>query len=245
MNILVLGASSAIATACARKWASNTNKFYLVARSADKLDTVKNDLIVRGAIEVNTLAGDMCDQEFQNLVVASAFSHLVPIDIVLLSYGTLPEQSLCEKDSQLAMREFSNNATSAISFLIKISPKMKAQKNGCIAVISSVAGDRGRPSNYLYGSAKAAVSTFCEGLRANLFKSGVHVLTIKPGFVNTPMTQGLPLPQRLIASPDKVASDITKAVRKRNNTLYTPWFWRWIMFIICSIPTAIFKRMRL
>ncbi len=118
----------------------------------------------------------------------------------------------------------------------------EAQKGGTIAVISSVAGDRGRPSNYVYGAAKAAVTTFCEGLRARLFKSGVQVLTIKPGFVDTPMTAGLPLPGLLVATPDRVAGDIVRAIERGKNSIYTPWFWGGIMLVVRSLPGFVFNR---
>ena len=144
----------------------------------------------------------------------------------------------------MALTKFSSNGLSVISLLILLANRMEKQKSGTIAVISSVAGERGRYSNYLYGAAKAAVSTFCEGLRARLFHSGVHVLTIKPGYVNTPMTQGLPLPKLLVATPEKVAKDIVQAVKRKKNTLYTPHFWAVLMFGVKSIPNSIFKKLK-
>ena len=134
---------------------------------------------------------------------------------------------------------------SVIALLTLLANRMQAQGSGTIAVISSVAGDRGRPSNYLYGSAKAAVTTFCAGLRARLFKSGVHVLTIKPGFVDTPMTQGLTLPRLLMTSPERVALDIHRAIRRKSNSIYTPYFWAVIMFVIKAIPNSVFKKLKL
>ena len=108
-----------------------------------------------------------------------------------------------------------------------------------------MAGDRGRQSNYLYGAAKASVTSFCEGLRARLFKRGVHVLTIKPGFVDTPMTQGLPLPGLLVSSPEKIARCIARGINRGSNSIYTPFYWSMIMLIIRMIPTFIFKRLSL
>jgi short-subunit dehydrogenase len=175
----------------------------------------------------------------------ACYAALGQVDIALIAHGTLPDQKACEQDAQLAIQEFTNNGLSVIALLTELANRMEAQKSGCIAVISSVAGDRGRPSNYLYGAAKGAVTGFCSGLRARLFKSGVHVLTIKPGFVDTPMTQGLALPKLLLVTPDKVAQDIVRAVEKRRDTLYTPWFWRLIMLIIIHIPGALFKRLGL
>lgn len=132
-----------------------------------------------------------------------------------------------------------------IALLTLLANQFEIQRCVSLAAISSVAGDRGRPSNYLYGSAKAAVSTFCEGLRARLFKVGVHVTTIKPGFVDTPMTQGLPLPGPLVASAEQVAALIVAGIERKANTLYTPRFWALIMLIIRSIPVTIFKHLNL
>ena len=179
------------------------------------------------------------------LIAVQDFQYPQHVDIALIAHGTLPDQALCERDPQQAVREFTTNGLSVIALLTDLANRMEAQRSGCIAVISSVAGDRGRPSNYLYGSAKSAVSVFCSGLRARLFKSGVHVLTIKPGFVDTPMTQGLKLPKLLLATPDRVARDIVRAIDKRKDTLYTPWFWRYIMRVICSVPERLFKRLSL
>jgi short-subunit dehydrogenase len=164
------------------------------------------------------------------------------IDVALIAHGTLSDQKACEQDVKIAMRELSTNGLSVIALLTPLANLMEASKTGVIAVISSVAGDRGRPSNYVYGTAKAAVSTFCEGLRARLFKSGVHVLTIKPGFVDTPMTAGMPLPGPLVATPDRVAGDIVRAVERKKDSIYTPWFWSAIMLIIRSVPRFLFKR---
>jgi short-subunit dehydrogenase len=144
-----------------------------------------------------------------------------------------------------AVREFNTNAVSIIALLTRFANIVEQQRRGTIAVISSVAGDRGRQSNYLYGSAKAALSTFCDGLRARLFKVGAHVVTIKPGFVATPMTAGLPLPGPLVATPEKVAGDIVRAIEKGKDVIYTPWFWWGIMLIIRSIPGRVFKRLSL
>ena len=175
----------------------------------------------------------------------ACFTALGSVDIVLVAHGTLPDQSRCESDAELSVQEFINNGLSVIALLTRLGVRMERQGDGVIAVISSVAGNRGRPSNYLYGSAKSAVNSYCSGMRARLFKSGVHVLTIEPGFVDTPMTHDLSLPGALVVSPEKVALDIVKAVDKRKDVLYTPWFWRYIMLIIIHLPNFIFKRMQL
>jgi short-subunit dehydrogenase len=166
-------------------------------------------------------------------------------DIVLVAHGTLPDQAACEKDAELTLREISSNGLSVIALLTLVANHMEGRGAGTIAVISSVAGDRGRASNYVYGAAKSAVSAFCEGLRGRLFGAGVHVLTIKPGFVDSPMTRGLALPALLVASPERVAADILNAIDRKTDTLYTPWFWAPIMLVIKALPSMIFKRLKL
>ncbi len=244
-RILVIGATSAIATACCRLWAEQGHEFFLVARDAEKLQQTAQDLEARGAKSVNSFTMDVLDTPQHALMLQQCISTHRQIDIALVAHGTLPDQAACEQDAELALQEFSINGSSVISLLSLLAEQFTLQRCGSLAVISSVAGDRGRPSNYLYGSAKAAVSAFCEGLHARLFKIGVHVITIKPGFVDTPMTQGLALPQALVVSPDYVAKHIVKAIDKKKTVLYTPRFWTLIMLIICNIPTFIFKRLNL
>lgn len=244
-NILIVGASSAIATACARVWTNQQARFFLVGRSDDKLTQVAEDLRARGASEVQTHSLDLNDLAAHETMLQSAFEAFGQLDITLIAHGTLPDQAACQADVDLALREFSSNGLSVIALLTRLANRMERQGSGHIAVISSVASDRGRPSNYVYGSAKAAVTAFCEGLRARLFKAGVHLTTIKPGFVDTPMTQGLPLPKALVATPDKVASDICAAIEQCKPSIYTPWFWSLIMLIIRSIPNSVFKRLSL
>lgn len=241
-NILIVGATSAIAAACARHWAAQGARFFLVARNAERLQQVSDDLIARGAALAACHQLDINAVEQHAAMLEYCKAELDTLDIVLIAPGTLPDQAQCEADAAVALREFNTNVTSIIGLLTPIANLMEAQRSGTIAVISSVAGDRGRPSNYLYGSAKAALSTFCEGLNARLFKAGARVLTIKPGFVATPMTSGLPLPGPLVATADKVAGDITRAIEKNKDVLYTPWFWSPIMLIIRSVPTFAFKR---
>jgi decaprenylphospho-beta-D-erythro-pentofuranosid-2-ulose 2-reductase len=241
-NILIVGATSAIATACARRWATEGANLFLVARNGERLQQVADDLVARGAKRAACFQLDINEVERHAAMLESCQAELGKIDIVLVAPGTLPDQAQCQDSAEVAMREFNTNVTSIIGLLTPIANLIEAQRGGTIAVISSVAGDRGRPSNYLYGSAKAALSAFCEGLNARLFKAGAHVVTIKPGFVATPMTQGLPLPGPLVATADKVAGDITRAIEKKKDVLYTPWFWSLIMLIIRSVPKFLFKR---
>lgn len=243
-NVLIIGATSGIAEAVARLYAGAGGRLYLVARSTDKLNVVATDLLARGAAQVDTAVWDALDSAGLPRVLDDAWASLGRVDVVLLAHGTLPDQARCETDTAYAVVQLRTNAESVIVCLGELARRLEAQKHGSLAVIGSVAGDRGRASNYLYGAAKAAVATFASGLHVRLARSGVQVLTIKPGFVSTPMTQGLPLPARLVASPSKVAADIVRAIAKGRGVLYTPWFWRYIMLVITHLPPIIFRRMR-
>jgi decaprenylphospho-beta-D-erythro-pentofuranosid-2-ulose 2-reductase len=244
-RILIIGATSAIATSCARLWAERGCEFFLVARNMEKLEQVAADLKVRGAKAVTSYSMDVTDFAAHPAMLENCLAAMQQIDIALIAHGTLPDQKACEQDVALAMQEFTNNGTSVIALLTLLANQFETQRCGALAVISSVAGDRGRPSNYLYGTAKAAVSTFCEGLRARMFKVGVHVITIKPGFVDTPMTQGLALPALLLAKPEQVARRIVAGIERKAATLYAPGFWGLIMLVIRSVPQSVFKRLNL
>lgn len=241
-RILIIGATSAIAHSCARVWAEEGCELFLVARNLAKLEQNAADLTARGAKAVAVHVMDAADFDAHSPMLESCSMALSQIDIALIAHGTLPDQKACEQDVSVALRELANNGTSVVALLTVIANRMELQRCGVLAVISSVAGDRGRPSNYLYGTAKAAVSTYCEGLRARMFKVGVHVITIKPGFVDTPMTQGLGLPAALVVTSEHAAKLITKAVQKKRNTVYVPGFWRYVMLLIKSIPEVVFKR---
>ncbi|PTN33198.1 SDR family oxidoreductase [Desulfonatronum sp. SC1] len=245
LNILVIGATSAIATACARQWAGQQATFFLVGRDQAKLQAVADDLLVRGATAVTSHTLDMNHFADHPVLLDAAFAAMSSVDVALVAHGTLPDQQACEQDVNLTLEEVSTNGLSVIALLTLLANRMQPQGSGTIAVISSVAGDRGRPTNYVYGTAKAAVTTFCEGLRARLSKFGVHVLTIKPGFVDTPMTESLDLPRILVATPERVARRIVRGVARRRNVLYVPAFWALILWIIRSIPQPIFKRLNL
>ncbi len=244
-RVLIIGATSAIANACARLWAEEGSEFFLVARNADKLERIAADLRVRGAKSVATYTMDLAELQAHSNMIESSVQSLRQIDVALIAHGTLPDQKLCEQDVNVALKEFVNNGTSVISLLTVLSSQFELQRCGSMAIISSVAGDRGRPSNYVYGTAKAAVSSFCEGLRARMFKLGVHVMTIKPGFVDTPMTQGLTLPKLLLAKPDGVARLILSGLQCKKAILYTPRFWGLIMMVIRVLPVFLFKRINL
>jgi decaprenylphospho-beta-D-erythro-pentofuranosid-2-ulose 2-reductase len=244
-KILIVGAASAIASSCARLWAAQGASFFLVGRHLDKLEQVAADLQSRGAVSVVVHVMDAMDVPAHPVMLQSCQDVLGQLDIALIAHGTLPDQAACEANVDLALKEFANNGSSVIALLTLLANQFEKQGNGSIAVISSVAGERGRPSNYVYGSAKAAVSAFCEGMRARLFKRGVHLVTIKPGFVDTPMTQGLSLPRLLLAQPEQVAGKIVRAVDARTDVVYVPGFWGLIMLLVRSIPQMVFKRLNL
>lgn len=242
-NIVIFGATSGIARAVLRAYSKDQNRIVLVARDSAKLDILKKDFETRGEdVEIKTITHDFFDTEGHTKVIEATLAILSSIDIALIAYGTLPDQLECEKSEQALFDNIALNLTSPALLLNVLAQKMEELKKGTIAVITSVAGDRGRKSNYAYGAAKAGLSTFVDGMRGRLLASGVHVLNIKPGFVSTPMTSHLPQGP-LFAQPDAVAKHIKKAIEKQKNTIYTPFFWRFIMMIIKSIPEFIFKKL--
>lgn len=244
MNIIIIGATSAIAQAVAQKYALQHANFFLVARNSEHLDTVKQDLISRGADGVQTFMQDFSQPgSYPELLNASKQAFEQP-DLLLIAHGTLSNQPQCEVSVEKTLVEFNINCLSVICLLTEYATVFQQQAKGTIAVIGSVAGDRGRQSNYVYGTAKGALAVFLQGLRNRLAKQHVNVLTIKPGFVDTPMTaefdKGL-----LWAKPDKIASDVIKAINNNKSIIYTPHFWWLIMLVIKSIPERFFKKLNL
>ena len=241
---MIVGATSAIAHETAKLFAQDGAELFLVGRNAEKLETISQDLRVRGAKAANIYKLDMNELDRHQELFDAALAQLGGLDAVLISHGTLGDQELSQQSVADTLHEFTTNALSVISLLTIVANYMEGQKRGCIAVISSVAGDRGRQGNYVYGAAKSAVSTFLGGLRTRLAKSGVDVVTVKPGFVDTPMTAHIKK-NFLFASPAKVGQDTYQAMKKGTEVLYTPWFWRYIMFIVKSVPEPIFKKMKI
>jgi len=244
-KILIIGATSAIAEATARIFAARGDALFLVARNADRLQAIATDLNVRGAVRTATATLDVADFSAHQAIIDRAEQELGGLDTVLIAHGTLSDQSECEKSVDALRREFDINALSTMALLTTLANTFEARKSGTLAVISSVAGDRGRQSNYVYGSAKAAVSAFLSGLRQRLAKSNVDVLTIKPGFVDTPMTAGIANKGALWAKPDQVAAGIVRAIDKHRSVVYLPWFWRGIMLVIKHIPETVFRKLKL
>lgn len=244
-NWIIVGACSAMAEAVAQRWAREGYALFLVARNAERLALVAADIETRGARQVATHLLDVNDLEAHAACYRAAQAALGKVDGILIAHGTLPDQRACEASVEMTLKEITTNGTSVVSLCSIAANDMAARGEGIIAVISSVAGDRGRQSNYVYGAAKGMVSTFLQGLRNRLFKSGVHVLTIKPGFVDTPMTADIEKGGPLWATPDQVADSIIKAINQQKDVAYVPWFWWGIMVIIKSIPEKIFKRLGL
>lgn len=241
-KILIIGVTSAIAEHCARIWATRGDALFLVARNQERLQTIAADLKVRGASKIGTYCMDLNNISGHQAMLDRAEETLNGIDLVLIAHGTLSNQETCEQSVTETLTEIQTNALSTIALLTLIANCFEANQRGTIAVISSVAGDRGRASNYVYGSAKAMVTTFTSGLRQRLHKSQVTVLTIKPGFVDTPMTADFKKGP-MWAKPVTVAARIAKAIDLRKNEIYVPSFWWGIMVIVRVIPESIFKKL--
>jgi decaprenylphospho-beta-D-erythro-pentofuranosid-2-ulose 2-reductase len=243
-RVLVVGATSAIATAILRRYAAQGGRLYLVGRRAEALEAAAADLRVRGAAEVSIASLDANDIARHREVLDGAWGRWSGLDVALIAHGTLPDQARAQGSVEDTLSAFDTNGRSVIALLTDLANRFEAQGSGVIAVISSPAGDRGRASNYVYGAAKAAVTNFASGLRHRLVRSGVRVLTVLPGFVDTPMTAAF-RKGPLWASPDRVAGDIVREIERGNGALYTPWFWRWIMLLVVHLPQWLFLRSRL
>ncbi|RJS92354.1 SDR family oxidoreductase [Salinisphaera sp. Q1T1-3] len=243
-NIVIIGATSAIAERAARRFAERGDALYLVARRADKLAPIAEDLKVRGASQAGTHTMDADDLDAHGAMLDAAVDALGVIDQVLVAYGTLPDQQACEADPASAVAAWHTNAVSPIALVTAIANRLEAQGHGLIAVIGSVAGDRGRASNYVYGSAKAGLAAFLDGLRHRLADTDIDILTIKPGLVDTPMTAEIDKGP-LFADAERVGRDIVTAMDKRRAEIYTPGFWRLIMAIIRMVPRPVFHRTKL
>ena len=216
---------------------------FLTARDAGRMDTIAADLVIRGAAQVKTELIDFTDENNSVGLVQHAADSLGGLDAVIIVAGQLPDQDAVNRDSKRLRETMEVNATSAMVLLNEAAAFFEQQGHGQIVAIGSVAGDRGRATNYAYGAAKGALEIFLSGLRQRLHKSGVQVLLVKPGFVDTPMTAAFKKGP-LWASPERVARDIVRAMEKGKSVIYTPWWWRWIMLVIRLIPEALFVRLR-
>jgi short-subunit dehydrogenase len=238
--ILIIGAKSDIAKEVARIYAKNGYNLYLAARECSSLEDLKQDIEIRSGVEVELMEFDIAAFDTHENFYDSLKKR--PLGVIVVS-GYMAEQKTAQKEWSETLQMINVNYTGAISILNIVANDFEKERRGFIVGVSSVAGDRGRKANYIYGSAKAGFSAYLSGLRNRLNDSGVQVLTVKPGFVNTKMTEGLDLPQKLTASPGEVAEDIFNAQQRGRNVLYTKPIWMVIMLIIKHIPEFIFKKM--
>lgn len=243
MQILVLGGSSDIGLAVARKFAQEQGaNVYLASRDIELLEKKAKDLSLRCGVKVDAFSFDVVDFNSHG----KFYEKLDPKpDIVVAAFGYLGEQEKAQKEFDHARQVLEANFLGAVSILEVVADDFEKRKTGTIIGISSVAGERGRKSNYVYGSAKGGFSIYLDGLRHRLFKQGVRVISVLPGFVNTKMTEGMDLPGALTAEVDEVASDIFQAFEKGKNKIHTKWFWKYIMIIIKHIPEKIFLKTEL
>ncbi len=243
MKILIIGATSAIAKATARIYAERRYDLFLIGRNVDRLNELAEDLRIRGALSVGQLCLDLTKHDEHQKAIEQASSFLEVIDIALICHGSLPNQEECESNFKLAQQEIDTNGLSVISLLTELAQKMKQQNSGTIATITSVAGDRGRQPNFVYGAAKSMVSTYLQGLRGKLLAHNVHVVDIRPGLVDSPMTAQFEKGP-LWSTPELVAQKIASSIDSKRHTVYTPGYWRIIMATVCSIPEFVFKRLK-
>jgi len=244
-KIFVFGAYSTLAFETLKHFKENGTQFYLCGSTMRKLETIKADLLARTPSlkiflqEINALEFDK-----HTRLLTDASYQMKGIDLVFIAHGTLPDQENTQLSVDETLLHFNINCNSVISLCTLAANFMEQQGFGTIAVISSVAGDRGRQSNYIYGSAKGAVSLFLQGLRNRMFSKNVKVITLKPGMVSTPMTAHLPK-GALFAEPKKVGKLLYNAIIKGKDVAYVPGMWRLIMYIIKNIPERIFKKLSL
>jgi len=242
-HVLIIGATSAIAEHVARLLAAAGAALYLTGRDGERLDAIAADLRVRGAARVVTDRVDITDSAARAGLIERAASALGGLDSVILAAGSLPEQARAQDDAHLLAEAFDVNAIGPMAILHEGASYLARQGHGQLVAIGSVAGDRGRATNYVYGAAKGALEIFMSGLRQRLQGSGVKVLLVKPGFVDTPMTAAFDKGP-LWTSPQRVARDLVRAMEHGRAVLYTPWYWRWIMRVIRALPEPLFVRLR-
>lgn len=243
-NIYVFGATSKIAEETIKHFAKDGANFFLVGRDFAKLEIVKKDLIARGSKKIVLEECDALDWEKHETTLTNADKELGQIDLFFVAHGTLPDNEGIRNTPSKVLEEFNINCNSIISLCTVASKYFEEKGKGTIAVISSVAGERGRQSNFIYGAAKSGVSAYLQGLRNRLFEKGIKVITIKPGMVDTPMTadmkKGL-----LFANPTSVGKQIYKGILAGKDIMFVPTYWKLIMGVIKSIPESIFKKLKL
>jgi hypothetical protein len=242
-KVLIIGGASTIAVATARMMAPRGDQFFLIDINAERLENVAGDLTARGAQSVETFSADLCDHDTHEGCLKKALESLGKIDIALIAHGVLGDQKACEQSVDAALRLINVNGVSAVALLSRLGNILEEQGHGSLVVMSSVAGERGRASNYVYGAAMAMKTAFLEGLCDRLSPKGIQVLTIKAGFVDTPMTAAFDKKGPLWAQPEDIAAGIMRGLESGKSVMYLPFFWRYIMLVICNIPSFIFRRM--
>ena len=241
-TVLILGATSDIAIAIGKKFASEKYNVQLAARKTDQFGPLQADIKIRYGVE--------CSQHTFDALHYSAhpafFENLTPKpDVTISIFGIMDEEDDAFNDWGLTERMISTNFTGAVSILNTAAKYYISKKEGTIIAISSVAGDRGRASKLIYGSSKAGLNAYLSGLRNKCFNDNVHVMTVKPGFVYTRMTANMSLPKPLTSTPTELANVVYEGYIKNKNVIYVKWFWRYIMLIIKNIPEFQFKKMKL
>lgn len=241
-TVLILGATSDIGIAIAKKFAAEKYNIQLAARKPSQLDALQSDIKIRYQVDCTIHAFDALQYSSH----AVFFEGLNPKpDVTISIFGVMDKEEDAFNDWNIAQRMINTNFTGAVSIFNIASKHYISLKKGTIIGISSVAGDRGRASKLIYGSSKAALNAYLSGLRNQCFKDNVHVMTVKPGFVYTRMTENLPLPKLLTSTPTEVADIVYNSFEKKKNVIYVKWFWRYIMLIIKNIPEFQFKKMKL
>ena len=242
MTALIIGATSEIAVALAKQLSLFGYNLQLASRDTNALKTLAKDIEIRKGVSITLHEFDALNFDQHHFFYENL---LVKPDLVILVFGYLGNHSKAIEDWNESERILNTNFIGAVSVLNVIANDFEIRRTGIIVGISSVAGERGRMSNYIYGSAKAGLTAYLSGLRNRLFHSGVHVLTVKPGFVRTKMTEGLVLPMPVTADPEQVAKKIYTAIKKRKNVIYILPIWRVIIVVIVNMPETIFKKLKL
>ena len=243
-RILVLGATSGIAEACCRLWADRGDSLYLVARNADRLAAVAADMRTRGASYIDVAVVDLDETAGHAEMLAHAINSLGGLDVAFVALGVLGDQATAERSFGEAQKILHTNFTAPASLLTWLGNYCAQRRSGTLAVLSSVAGERGRKSNYVYGSSKAGLTAFVDGMRNRIDREGVRVMTIKPGPVKTSMTEGMKGNGKF-ADVDAVAATLVKAIDRGADVVYVPGMWRVIMAVIRAVPDRVFKKLNL
>ena len=241
-SVAIIGATSAVAQAAIRLWAARGYALTLIARNVEELARISADAQLRGAANVTSISGELTSRVF----IKETLKSMAAPNAALLAYGSLTDSAQADADLAYLDDELHTNFVSMALWAQGLAETMAVNNatGGCIAVMSSVAGDRGRGSNHAYGAAKAGLSAYCSGLRARMAARRVHVVTIKPGFIDSPMTAHIAKKGPLWATPEAIAHGLIAAIDKRRDVVYLPGFWRLIMLIIQHIPESVFKRLK-